>query len=84
MNLAVRRMQLSVAARVRAPAVSPAAVLSPFVSLAKFRVIPRAPAKFSSSHALLIPRLSSILAGHFANSREVSRLGSEGLSDEAD
>jgi hypothetical protein len=84
MNLAVRRMQLSVAARVRAPAIAPASVLSPFVSLSKFRLIPRAPAKFSSSHALLIPRLSSIMTDSLADSRKASRLGSEGLEDEAD
>jgi hypothetical protein len=58
-NLAVRRMQLSVAARVKVPAISPATILSPFVSLSRFRLVPRAPAKFSSHHALL----SSILSG---------------------
>jgi hypothetical protein len=53
-------MQLSVAARVRALAISPAAILSPYVSLARFRLVPHAPAKFSSSHAPLLLRLSSI------------------------
>jgi hypothetical protein len=84
MNLAVRRMQLSVAARVRAPAIAPTSVLSPFVSLSRFRLVPRAPAKFSSSHALLIPRLSSILTDSLAASRKALRPGSEGLEDEAD
>ena len=80
-NLAVRRMQLSVAARVKAPAISPAAVLSPFVSLSRFRLVPRAPAKFSSSHALLIPCLSSILAENLA---DASRVSSEGWVEEVD
>ena len=44
---------VSVSARVRAPAVFTAAVLSPFISLSRCPLIPRAPAKFSSSHALL-------------------------------
>jgi hypothetical protein len=54
-NLAVRRLQLSVTARVKIPAVSPAAVLSPFASLSQYRLIRRAPSKFSSVHALLLP-----------------------------
>jgi hypothetical protein len=61
MNLVVRRMQLATAARTRVTTVSPVAVLSPFPSFAKYRMIPRGPARFSSSHALLVPRLSSIL-----------------------
>jgi ribonuclease HI len=73
MNLAVRRMQLSVAA-----------VLSPFVSLSRFRLVPRAPAKFSSSHALLIPCLSSILAENLADASRVSTLSSEGWVEEVD
>jgi hypothetical protein len=70
MNLAVLRLQLSVAARVRAPLVSPAAVLSPYASLSRYRLIRRPPHKFPSTHALLIPRLAAILAGSLLDSQE--------------
>jgi hypothetical protein len=69
-NLAVRRLQLSITARVKFPDVSPAVVLSPFASLSKYRLIRRAPSKFSSVHALLLPRLASILAGSLLDSQE--------------
>ena len=79
MNLAVRRLQLSVTARVRAPLVSPAAVLSPYASLSRYRLIRRPPHKFSSTHALLIPRLAAILAGSLLDSQEAE---SQGVEDE--
>jgi hypothetical protein len=56
-NLAVRRMQVSVAARVKAPVISPAAILSPFISLSRFRLVPRAPANLSPCFTSALSRL---------------------------
>ena len=53
-------MQLSIAARVRAPAISPSVILSPFISLSFSTGSTRPGEVFLTP---CIPRLSSILAG---------------------
>lgn len=42
------------------------AVVAPFADLPTFRATPRAPSRFSSSRALLLPRLLSMTAGCLA------------------
>jgi hypothetical protein len=85
-NTAVRRLQLSAAARVGVPDVSSFALREPFVPSSPRRRIPKSPGLSLQSEQRLRARLAVVLAGCSEDSRESSSLqfGSGHLCADAD
>ena len=69
-NVAIRRLQLSAAARVGVPDVSSFALREPFVPVSPRRRIPKIPPLSLQSEQRLRARLAVVLAGSSADSRE--------------
>ncbi len=75
LNLAIRRMQLSLTARVPLSSVRPLPLLSPFAPLSRTRPLPRHLSMSALTEPLLHARISAVFAG---NSSELSHELSEG------
>ena len=81
-NLAFRRLQLSVAARVGVPGVSSLALRDPFLPVSPRRVLPKPPSLSLQSEARLRARLATVLRGCSEDLRSSSLPGARGqLSD---
>ena len=74
-NLAIRRMQLSLTARVPLSSVRPLPLLSPFALVPRSRALPRRPTTSALTEPLLHARIAAVFAG---SSSELSHELSEG------
>ncbi len=70
-SLAIRRLQLSVSARVPLNSVRPLSLLSPHVSQPRDRPLPRIPSMSALTEPLMHARLSAVLAGSSSDSAEL-------------
>ena len=73
-NLAIRRMQLSLTARVPLSSVRPLPLLSPFAPVARSRPLPRHPSMCALTEPLIHARIAAVFAG---SSSEISHELSE-------